>query len=274
MVNMDTSWIVAAALVSLWLIVLLFQLSDLGANWLTALNARDIPGRGGRTHPHAVVWMPPVASLLAVAVMLGAAWAGRLLFGGSPWVGVLLLLALSVVVAAAALGALVLLRQRTVPSYAVLREKLRMLKGVKLSKEDVVDLHRELKLIDTLYHRGTEPAARAGTRVRAARANAWRLAPTALGVVVFVAVLIAALGTRYWMLGLVAVLLPIASNLLGRSSARIGRMSQSAWDEVYQKQRLESVVELDELERRASRGVPGLSDRVSRALRILREQQG
>jgi hypothetical protein len=274
MVNMDTSWIVAAALVSLWLIVLLFQLSDLGANWLTALNARDIPGRGGRTHPHAVVWMPPVASLLAVAVMLGADWAGRLLFSGSPWVGVLLLLALSVVVAAAALGALVLLRQRTVPSYAVLREKLRLLKGVKLSKEDVVDLHRELKLIDTLHYGGTEPAARAGTRVRAARANAWRLAPTALGVVVFVAVLIAALGTRFWMLGLVAVLLPIASYLLGRSSARIGHMSQSAWDEVYQKQRLESVVELDELERRASRGVPGLSDRVSRALRILREQQG
>ena len=156
MVNMDTSWIVAAALASLWLIVLLFQLSDLGANWLTALNARDIPGRGGRTHPHAVVWMPPVASLLAVAVMLGADWAGRLLFRGRPWVGVLLLLGLAVVVAAAALGALVLLRQRTVPSYAVLREKLRMLKGVKLSKEDVVDLHRELKLVDSLHRGGTE----------------------------------------------------------------------------------------------------------------------
>ena len=50
--------------------------------------------------------------------------------------------------------------------------------------------------------------------------------------------------------------------------------AQSAWDEVYQKQRSEAAAELDELERRASRGVPGLSDRVSRALRILREQQG
>jgi hypothetical protein len=269
---MDTPWIVAGALLSGWLIVLLFQLSDLGANWLSALNARDIPGRGGRTHPRAVVWMPPVASLMAVAVMLGAAWAGRLLFGGQPWIGVLVLLGLAVVVAAAALGALVLLRQRTVPSYAVLREKLRMLKGVKLGKDDVIALHRELEVIDSLH--GADPVARAGSREKAARTNAWRLVPTALGVVVFVALLIAAIGSRYWLLGVLAVLLPLASLLLGRSSARVGRMSQSAWDEVYQKQRQESVVELDELERRASRGVPGLSDRVSRALRILREQQG
>jgi hypothetical protein len=149
---------------------------------------------------------------------------------------------------------------------------LRMLKGVKLGKDDVIALHRELEVIDSLH--GADPVARAGSREKAARTNAWRLVPTALGVVVFVALLIAAIGSRYWLLGVLAVLLPLASLLLGRSSARVGRMSQSAWDEVYQKQRQESVVELDELERRASRGVPGLSDRVSRALRILREQQG
>ena len=38
--------------------------------------------------------------------------------------------------------------------------------------------------------------------------------------------------------------------------------------------RVDAAALCDELERRASRGVPGLSDRVSRALRILREQQG
>ena len=85
---------------------------------------------------------------------------------------------------------------------------------------------------------------------------------------------VAAIGSEYWPLALLAVLLPVASFLLGRSSARALRTAQSAWDEVYQKQRSEAAAELDELERRASRGVPGLSDRVSRALRILREQQG
>jgi hypothetical protein len=275
MVNMNISWIVAAALVSLWLIALLFQLSDLGANWLTALNARDIPGRGGRTHPTAVVWMPPVASLLAVAVMLGANGAGRLLFNGHPWSGVIILLGLAVVIAAVALGALVILRQRTVPSYAVLREKLRLLRGAKLTKDEVVDLHEELALIDALHHRGqSAPPSADGAIAATARANRWRLSPAILGALAFIAVAVAAIGSEYWPLALPAVLLPVASFLLGRSSARALRTAQSAWDEVYQKQRSEAAAELDELERRASRGVPGLSDRVSRALRILREQQG
>jgi hypothetical protein len=275
MVNMNISWMVAAALVSLWLIALLFQLSDLGANWLTALNARDIPGRGGRTHPTAVVWMPPVASLLAVAVMLGANGAGRLLFNGHPWSGVIILLGLAVVIAAVALGALVILRQRTVPSYAVLREKLRLLRGSKLTKDEVIDLHEELVLIDALHHRGqSAPPSADGAIAATARANRWRLSPAILGALAFVAVAVAAIGSEYWPLALLAVLLPVASFLLGRSSARALRTAQSAWDEVYQKQRSEAAAELDELERRASRGVPGLSDRVSRALRILREQQG
>jgi hypothetical protein len=274
-VNINISWIVAAALVSLWLIGLLFQLSDLGANWLTALNARDIPGRGGRTHPGAAIWMPPAASLLAVAVMLGADSAGRLLFGGRPWSGVIILLGLAVVMTAAALGALVLLRQRTVPSYALLREKLRMLRGSKLSKDEVIDLNRELAIIDTLHHRGSATPTNVQAAIAAtARANRWRLSPAVLGALVFIAVTIAAVGTSWWPLALVAVLLPVASFLLGRSSARAVRTARAAWDEVYQKQRSEVAAELDELERRASRGVPGLSDRVSRALRILREQQG
>jgi hypothetical protein len=271
---MNISWIVAAALVSLWLIALLFQLSDLGANWLTALNARDIPGRGGRTHPTAVVWMPPVASLIAVAVMIGADSAGRLLFNGHPWSGVIILLGLAVVIASVALGALVILRQRTVPSYALLREKLRLLRGSKLTKDEVVDLHQELVLIDTLHHRGRSAPSADGAIAATARANRWRLSPAILGALAFIAVAVAALGSEYWPLALVAVLLPVASFLLGRSSARALRTAQSAWAEVYQKQRSEAAADLDELERRASRGVPGLSDRVSRALRILREQQG
>ncbi|MEO7006808.1 MAG: hypothetical protein ABI275_04540 [Terrimesophilobacter sp.] len=273
--NMNISGIVAAALVSVWLIALLFQLSDLGANWLTALNARDIPGRGGRTHPGAVVWMPPVASLIAVAVMLGADSAGRLLFNGHPWPGVIILLSLAVVIAAVALGTLVILRQRTVPSYALLREKLRLLRGAKLGKDEVVELHKELVFIDTLHHRGSAaPASADGVVAATVRANRWRLSPAVLGVVAFVAVALAAIGSESWPLALAALLLPAASYLLGRSSVRALRTAQSAWDEVYQKQRAEAAAELDELERRASRGVPGLSDRVSRALRILREQQG
>ncbi|HUG50720.1 MAG TPA: hypothetical protein VLZ78_06960 [Terrimesophilobacter sp.] len=273
--TMNISWIVAAALVSLWLIALLFQLSDLGANWLTALNARDIPGRGGRTHPTAVVWMPPVASLIAVAVLLGADSAGRLLFDGHPWQGVIILLGLAVVIASVALGALVILRQRTVPSYALLREKLRLLRGSKLTKDEVIDLQEELAVIDSLHHRGrSAPASADGAIAATARANRWRLSPAVLGALAFIAVAVAAIGSEYWPLALLAVLLPVASFLLGRSSARALRTAQSAWDEVYQKQRSEAAAELDELERRASRGVPGLSDRVSRALRILREQQG
>ena len=199
---MNISWIVAAALVSLWLIALLFQLSDLGANWLTALNARDIPGRGGRTHPTAVVWMPPVASLIAVAVLLGADSAGRLLFNGHPWPGVIILLGLAVVVASVALGALVILRQRTVPSYAVLREKLRLLRGSKLTKDEVVDLHEELALIDSLHHRGrSAPASADGAIAATARANRWRLSPAILGALAFIAVAVAAIGVRVLAVG-------------------------------------------------------------------------
>ena len=56
--------------------------------------------------------------------------------------------------------------------------------------------------------------------------------------------------------------------------ARISLARNLAVHAVQQKQRAELLLVLDELDRKAPRKVAGLSERVSRALAILREQQG
>jgi len=70
-----------------------------------------------------------------------------------------------------------------------------------------------------------------------------------------------------------ALLIPTASIVLAARSARMSLRARASWALVNGKQRAELVKTLDELDRRTSRGVAGLSDRVNRALQILRDQQ-
>src|SRR5699024_8917428 len=107
-----------------------------------------------------------------------------------------------------------------------------------------------------------------------------RSIPIVLAVLALAAVWVAVIGgmgaaDADWgtiVIGIAALLIPAASIFLAARSARISLRARASWALVNGKQRAELVKTLDELERRTSRGVAGLSDRVNRALQILREQ--
>ena len=310
MVSMDIFWIVTAATLGLWLIAVVFQLGDLAAGWFDVLTARDQDEPSWFRRPGELFWALPVAALVALAIALGVDLAGRMMLdAGYPILGALVLLGLAVLMVLAALGALAALREPETMSYARLRQSLRAAKATKLSKGDVAVFRNELGAVDgrqgsirlesrnrprlhgmrrrlEQFAETLPPGAPTGSAIIRSvpwkfafalltRTNPWRLVPAGLGLLVLVTTWLAIIATGSGgVLGVAAVLLPVTSHLLAILNARFSLASKVAWHAVYQKQRAEAAQDLQELERRAGRGIPGLSDRVSRALRILREQQG
>jgi len=108
--------------------------------------------------------------------------------------------------------------------------------------------------------------------------NQLRLVPAGLALVTTVLLLVVA-GLGRFAAGevLTIVLGGIAttaiSYLLALKQARFALAAKAAWHAVYQKQRLDAVKLIEELERSSRKGVAGLGDRVARALQIIRDQQ-
>jgi hypothetical protein len=88
------------------------------------------------------------------------------------------------------------------------------------------------------------------------------------------AIALSAPGDRPWWTAALCVIPVALSAWLAVWGARISLARNLAIHAVHQKQRAEALLVLDDLERKAPRKVAGLSERVSRALAILREQQG
>lgn len=264
-------WGVALWLVVLWLGGLLFQIADLATAWFDLRSARTNTGLLVRRRAHEVFWVTPVAALLALVLAFGIDFAAVLVFdrGWLLVVGVLLALTVIVLVVSFTVVAIVALLTRDVQSYGLLLYTLSNAKATKVSRADVDGWRSELAAIDEREAVRHEHTARL-----------LRLIPIALAVGAVVMVWVAIIddlrsepGWGWIVSGLTAILIPVISIVIAARSARISLRARASWILINGKQRSEVLKALDELERRTGRGVAGLSDRVNRALQILREQQ-
>ncbi|MCU1546014.1 MAG: hypothetical protein JWP30_1114 [Homoserinimonas sp.] len=263
-------WDIALWAVALWLSALMFQIADLGTAWFDLRTAKSGTGQLARRRAHQLFWVAPVAALVAFVLAFAVDFAASLVFDRG-WLlvsGLLLALTVIVLVAAASGVALVALLTRDSPSYALLRYRLGESRARKVSRLDIEAWRSELHTIDTREAVRHEDIARP-----------LRLIPIAIATLAFFLVCTAVTagfptdGAGWVVAGILALLMPASSVLLAARAARVSLRARAAWTLVNSKQRTEVLKALDELERRTGRGVAGLSDRVNRALQILREQQ-
>lgn len=270
---MTGMWDVALWLITLWLGGLLFQIADLGTAWFDLRNARTSTGQLARRRAHELFWVAPIAVLIALALAFVIDLSVGLVHdrGLLLVAGILISLAVIVVVTAVTIMATVTLLTRDVQSYALLRFAIGDAQARKLSKDDVTAWRDELAAID---------AREAVRHERIARIL--RLIPIGLAILAVAAIWVAVIiaiqtgsGETWSVLvaGVGSLLIPAASVFMAIRSARVSLRARASWALANGKQRTELIRTLDELERKTSRGVAGLSDRVNRALQILREQQ-
>lgn len=261
-------WDTALWLLVLWLGALVFQIADLGTAWFDVRTARTGSGQLTRRRAHEIFWVTPLAALVALLLAFGIDLGVGMVLGQG-WMlagGVLLSLAVVVGVSTLTVVGLVALLTRDVQTYALLRYRVTEAKSHKVTKADVEGWREELAAIDAREAVRHESIAR------------WlRLIPVGLAFLALAAVWVAILqdpSLPGWIaIGILAVVPPVGSILLAARSARLSLRARAEWALLQGKQRSEVTKALDELERRTGRGVAGLSDRVNRALQILREQQ-
>lgn len=265
---MNIWWDTALWLLVLWLGALVFQIADLGTAWFDVRTARTGSGQLTRRRAHEIFWVTPLAALVALLLAFGIDLGVGMVLGQG-WMlagGVLLSLTVVVGVSTLTVVGLVALLTRDVQTYALLRYRVTEAKAHKVTKADVEGWRAELAAIDTREAVRREHIAR------------WlRLIPIGLAFLALAAVWVAILqdlSLPGWVvIGLLALLPPAGSILLATRSARLSLRARAEWALLQGKQRSEVTRALDELERRTGRGVAGLSDRVNRALQILRDQQ-
>ncbi|WP_158268849.1 hypothetical protein [Homoserinimonas hongtaonis] len=265
---MNIWWDAALWLLVLWLSALLFQIADIGTAWFDSRTARAGSARFARRRAHEIFWVLPVAALAAVLSAFGVALGASMVLdtGWGLTGGLVLALAVMVIVSGLVVVGLVRLLTRDVQGYAVLRLRVSDTNARKVTKADIERWRQELAVIDEREAVRHESIAR------------WlRLIPIAFSVLALAAIWIAlaqdfSLPTGL-IVGLVSLLLPAISIVLADRAARLSLRARAEWALVNGRQRAELVQAIDELERRTNRGVAGLSDRVNRALQILREQQ-
>lgn len=241
--------IVAAGLAALAL-----QVSDAVGALVDASTVRDsdepdvITRRRGRE----LFWALAITATLAVLVAYGVDRAARLAWG--PGVGVLLVTALAAFVVGC-VGVLTVLRRER-PSYARLRRDLRDRSTFTVDAEELNDFEVRLERADRV--RSRRPRAALGLRI--------------LGVLLVVAAAALVVLDAPGMLPVVVA--GVAVHLIAFFVAiRAGAVYRRRLEAVLEFQR-DEVVAMLERARIPQRGnVPGLRDRVSRALAILREKQ-
>jgi hypothetical protein len=246
-----------------WALAFLLQLVDV----ITGHQVRRA-GRaaGTRDRDRILTWTVAVCSSVLVLVIVGIDFATRLILdrGDLLW-GLLLLVGfITGVVITALLAARALRRPET--GYQVIRDELKSLAGTRLAKGRLADYRAWLATLDA---RGKDVHTRVAT-------GRWvRSIPVLVALIALAAVVALMVVERAepWQVAL--YLVPVAvSAWLAVWGARISLARNLAIHAVHHKQRAEAIVMLEDLDRKAPRKVAGLSERVSRALAILREQQG
>ena len=272
---------VVSVLAALWLIVALFQLGDLATVFLDSRTARDrdVPGRIARERTNELFWIVPVAALVALGIGIGIDRAARYLAPGHGYrlgsleLAILFLLGLAVLVVGFAALALAAVAATDPISYSALRREMREYEDERILPPQLDAFRERLARID---RRSRSRGHARPTVLPLTGPNIVRLTAILLGILVVVAAIVAGVhpspsGTT---LVVLAALAPILSALFASCAIRLSRISDIAWRRVYSRQRIDILKLLDGFERSTRKRVPGLGDRVARALKILGRQQG
>lgn len=217
-----------------------------------------------RDRGRVLAWVSSLGAMILVLVVVGVHGA-LALWSLHPLLSVLALAGLAVI---AALSAMAFARVLRAPDleYAPLLGELRRAKGQRLATGRLRDLRAWLDAVDARQPR----LPRQVILGRILRTVPVLVALVALGGAIWMA----ADGALEWGRALLVAIAPVVSLVLAVLGARSALARSLAIHAVRQKQRSEAVERLEELERRAPAKVAGLTERVSRALSILREQQG
>ncbi|WP_395639242.1 hypothetical protein [Pseudolysinimonas sp.] len=244
------------------LAVVALQVMDAVLGSLDAASVRDTdePDAVTRTRFRELFWTLAVTATLAVIVAFGVAGAARLVFDDeevAAGVGVLVVSAVGAF-AVGMVGVVAILRRER-PTYARLRRDLRDRSTFTVTPEELAELEGRLDRADRL--RARRPRAATGLRI------------VGLALVLAVAVVVvvdgaAADGVLWGLVG--GALLEIVAFVI---ALRVSAIKRVRVEGVLEQQR-DEVVGMLERARIPQRGqVPGLRDRVARALAILREKQ-
>lgn len=277
---MGTAWTVAAVVSATWLLVALFQLGDVATVFLDSRTARDrdVPGRIARERTNELFWIVPVAALVALGIGIGIDQAGRYLLPGHSYgfgtieLAALFLLGLTVIVVGIAALTLAAVAATDHISYSALRREMREYEDERITPKQLDRFKRRLARVDRRTRSRAQPKAFLLTTP-----SLLRLATVLVGVAVVITVAIAAslhmtiqTASFVWL----AFAAPVLSAVLATIGIRFAISSDAAWRRVYVRQRIDILKLLDGFERSTRKRVPGLGDRVARALKILGRQQG
>ncbi len=259
----DTLTTILAIAVASWALSFLLQLIDV----ITG-NKVKRAGRaaGTRDRDRVLVWTIAVCAIMLIIVILGVDFAARLLLdqGELLWGALALVVLFAAGAGTALLAARALRRPGT--GYQVFRNELQAQAGSRLTKGRLADYRSWLATID----------ARENDVRRRVIVGRWvRAIPVVVaGIALVAAVWLAAMAELpVWQAALCSVPV-VVSAWLAVGGARSALARNLAIHAVHQKQRAEAIIMLEDLERKTPRKVVGLTERVSRALAILREQQG
>lgn len=259
---MSTPEIVAAVVVAFWLLTLLAQLGDSASSWL---DVRSIRAGRAPSSTRRLVWLVPVVAALSIPLGIGLAVAGRVAIV-QPAGGALLALGVLGLAVLAAIALVSIALRVAPPTTSTMLAELRTLRGHRLEAPAISSLRVRLAAVAV-------PEASGGQGLRI------RLLPIAVGVGASAACIIAAslagasTTADAWRLAVASVLLPIVSGLLALMSVRGAETAGAARVALEVTERGDALRLLDELDRASRKGIAGLSDRVTRALQILRDQQ-
>lgn len=251
-------------------VVLALQLFDAVLSVVDARSVRanaekedsDDPEKLTRTRIRDLIWTLAVTAALAVLIAFGVASAARLVWDQErPLQGAALLLACGTVAFLVGLTAAVAVVRRERPTYARIRRDLRDRSSFTLDADELADFEDRFARADRVRERRSQ----ASTLLRSIGVL---VVVILSGLVVWAGITV---GDTLLIVGFgIAALVSIAAFVV---TVRAGAVRLTALDAVLDTQRAE-VVALLERARIPQRGrVPGLRERVTKALKILREQQ-
>ena len=222
----------------------------------------DDPEQITRNSVRELTWTMAVAAITGVLVTFGVDVAARTVFDArQPLVGFLILVVIALVAFAIGTLAVITVVRRERPTYARIRRDLRDRAIMQLEPDELDEF--ELRLADA-------------DRLRARRSAAGPLLRI-LGLLIVLAfgVVTAIVGFAEGLpviavVAIIAAVLSLAAYIVATSAAAV---RAQAVDAVRSAQRAEVVALLERARIPQRKNVPGLRDRVSRALAILREQQ-